>query len=77
MGIKDIVISMLTVTVLVFLLYKPYRKREKKRNELEVLYYEALRNQSQNVEELGMNYYQALGLSADASKTSIQNDRNA
>lgn len=75
MSIQEIVASMITVMTLVFLFYKPFRKREQKKTKLEVLYFEALRSKAKNIEELGMNYYQALGLSSDDSKLKIQNDR--
>ncbi|OUR93519.1 hypothetical protein A9Q84_18780 [Halobacteriovorax marinus] len=77
MSVKEIVISMLTVMTLVFILYRPFRKREQKTNKLEILYFEALKEKAKNIEELGMDYYQAIGLTAEAAKVQIQDDVTA
>jgi hypothetical protein len=74
MGIKAIVISMMVVMTFVFILYKPLRKKEKKRTDLEIRYAEALKTKAQNLKEIGIEYYKNLGLSEEKAILEIEKD---
>ncbi len=74
MGIKAIAISMMIVLGLVFLLYKPMRKREQKRTNLEIKYFEALKSKAENIREIGIEYYANLGLSEEKAILEIEKD---
>ncbi|ATH09125.1 hypothetical protein BIY24_14585 [Halobacteriovorax marinus] len=74
MSVKEIVFSMMAVMVIVFALFPFFRKREVKRNNLEVKYFDALRAKSENLTELGLEYYMNLGLDEEGAKRSIEND---
>lgn len=75
MSIKEIVFSMMAVMIAVFAIFPFYRKREVKRNNIEVKYFEALRSGDQNLFEIGMEYYQDLGLDEQSAKDSIESDK--
>lgn len=74
MGIKAIAISMMVVMTLVFLLYKPLRKKEQTRTKLEVDYFEAIKKGAQNIQETGILYYKNLGLNEESAILEIQKD---
>lgn len=74
MGIKAIAISMMVIMAIVFLLYKPVRKKEKQRTDLEIKYFEALKSKAQNIKEIGILYYMNLGLSEDKAILEIEKD---
>lgn len=74
MGIKAIAISMVIVMALVFILYRPVRKKEKARTRLEVDYFEALKSKSKDVKEIGILYYENLGLNRDNALIEIEKD---
>jgi hypothetical protein len=77
MGIKAIAISMVVVMAIVFLLYKPLRKKEQARTKLEVDYFEAIRNKAKNVKEIGVLYYRNLGLNEESALIEIEKDLKA
>ena len=74
MGIKAIAISMMVVMAVVFLLYKPLRKKEQVRTKLEVDYFEAIKNGAQNIQETGVLYYKNLGLNEESALIEVQKD---
>ena len=77
MGIKAIAISMVVVMALVFILYRPLRKKEKIRTKLEVDYFEALKKKAQDVREIGIPYYKNLGLDEESALVEIEKDLEA